>query len=81
MLILSRREGQSLLIDGEIEIKVTEIVGDKVKLGIAAPARCKILRKELCQTIELNREAAKGAGVQGLRDLIKKEKQKDAPLE
>lgn len=57
MLVLSRKVGESLII-GEIEIKVTEVSGDHVKLGIQAPKHLKILRKELCQTVESNIEAA-----------------------
>lgn len=34
MLILSRKAGESFMIGTDIEVKVTEIVGDKVKIGI-----------------------------------------------
>jgi carbon storage regulator len=50
--------GEALVIDGGIEVVVTEISGDHVKIGINAPKDCKVLRKELCQTVESNREAA-----------------------
>lgn len=58
MLVLSRKKGESLFIGDEIEIVITEISGDKVRIGIVAPEECKILRKELADTINLNREAA-----------------------
>lgn len=58
MLILSRKCGESLLINGQIEVRITEISGDKVKIGIDAPKDFVILRKELCQTVESNKEAA-----------------------
>lgn len=61
MLILSRKMGESLIIGDNIEIRVTEIAGDKVKLGIEAPQDLKILRKELYQTVEGNRQAASGS--------------------
>ncbi len=61
MLILSRKAGESLIIDDRIEIKITEISGEKVRIGIEAPRDCRILRKELCQTVESNREAAAGS--------------------
>lgn len=57
MLILSRKVGQTLVIGGNIELVITEISGDKVKLGIAAPKEVTILRKELCQVVEANRQA------------------------
>ncbi|WOC31284.1 MULTISPECIES: carbon storage regulator [Caproicibacterium] len=61
MLILSRRQNESLLIessDGVIELVVTEITPGQVRLGIQAPQTCKILRKELAQTMQHNRMAA-----------------------
>lgn len=59
MLVLSRKCEESLIINDEIEIKIIEVVGDKVKLGIEAPKNFKILRKELIQTMENNQQAAK----------------------
>jgi carbon storage regulator len=61
VLILSRKCGESLLINNQIELKVIEISGDKVKIGIEAPKDYKILRKELGQTMENNKAAASGA--------------------
>ena len=53
MLILSRKAGESLILDGGIEIKITEIYGDKVRIGIAAPGSVKVYRKELYATIKI----------------------------
>ena len=47
MLILSRKTGESLILDGGIEIKITEVYGDKVRIGISAPPNVKVYRKEL----------------------------------
>lgn len=44
MLILSRKSGEALIINEEIEIKIIEVNGDKVKIGISAPQNVKILR-------------------------------------
>ena len=55
MLILSRKIGESLIINDSIEVKVIDVNGDKIKLGIKAPADVKVLRSELCQTAEANR--------------------------
>lgn len=57
MLILSRKKGESLKIGDEIEIFITEIKGDKVRLGISAPQGMKISRTELYLTVENNKEA------------------------
>ncbi|MDO5601299.1 MAG: carbon storage regulator CsrA [Oscillospiraceae bacterium] len=70
MLVLSRKAGESILVGG-IEIKVTEIGKDKVKLGIEAPKDCRILRKELTEIIAENRQAAQtDLPSEGLRSLL-----------
>lgn len=58
MLILSRKKGESIKIGDDIEIFVTDIKGDKVRLGISAPEQLKISRTELYLTVENNREAS-----------------------
>jgi carbon storage regulator len=49
MLILTRRPHQALIIGAEIEIKVLDIIGDRVRIGITAPREMKVLRQELKQ--------------------------------
>lgn len=58
MLILSRKKGESIRIGEDIEIVVTEVKGDKVRLGISAPEDTQISRAELYLTMENNREAS-----------------------
>lgn len=73
MLILSRKAGESLILDGGIEIKITEIYGDKVRVGISAPADVKVYRKELYATIQENQSAAQVAvSSDAMRGLIEK---------
>jgi carbon storage regulator CsrA len=50
MLVLSRKVGETLLIDGNITVKVVRIQGNRITLGIEAPSDVKILRGELSQT-------------------------------
>ena len=57
MLILTRKKGESIKIGDEIEIFITEIKGDKVRIGISAPELMKITRTELYLTVENNKEA------------------------
>lgn len=57
MLIISRKVGESLIIDNEIEIFILDIKNDKIRIGIEAPKSVKILRKELFETEKSNREA------------------------
>ncbi len=51
MLVLSRKINQSIMIGDEIEIKVLEIRGDQVRLGIEAPKRIPVHRKEVYEAI------------------------------
>jgi carbon storage regulator len=52
VLILSRKKGQSILIGNNIEIVISAIDGDQVKVGIQAPKDVSILRKEIYETIQ-----------------------------
>lgn len=47
MLVLTRKPNESITIDGEIEITVLEVTGNRIRLGIKAPPAVKILRNEL----------------------------------
>ncbi|HCC01428.1 MAG TPA: carbon storage regulator [Ruminococcaceae bacterium] len=80
MLILSRKSNESLLIEsanGTIEIVVTEITPGQVRLGIQAPKSCRILRKELAQTMQHNRQAASKISSADLRSAISQLKNQD----
>lgn len=58
MLVLSRKAGQSILIGHNIEVKIIEVQGEQVRIGINAPRDVTILRKELMDEIrQTNREA------------------------
>lgn len=59
MLILSRRPGESLLLDGGIRIEVLSSDGRAVRLGIHAPASVRVVRAELAESVaEETRRAA-----------------------
>lgn len=61
MLYLTRKIGESIIINNNIELTVTEIRGKTVKLGFSFPQEASILRKELHQKIlEQNIAAATG---------------------
>ena len=47
MLALTRKKGESLVINNDIEITILEIRGDQIKLGVSAPKEVPIYRKEV----------------------------------
>ena len=57
MLVLSRKKGETIIIDDKIEIKVLDVAGDKVQLGISAPKEIGVVRSELNETIEENKNS------------------------
>jgi carbon storage regulator len=58
MLILSRKLGESIVIDGRIVVKIMRVDGDLVKLGIEAPAEVPVHRHEVYVEIQENNEKA-----------------------
>ncbi len=49
MYILSRKLGQSIFIGTEIEVKVTSIQSNRIRLAITCPSHVRIMRAELIQ--------------------------------
>lgn len=52
MLVLERKEGQSIIVGGNIEITVCEIHGDHVRLGVTAPKKISVHRREVQEAID-----------------------------
>ena len=58
MLVITRRINQSIIIDGCIEVVVTGITKEGVRIGISAPPEMEIHRSEVFDAIaEANRQA------------------------
>ena len=79
MLVLTRKKGEKIIIDDNIELTVVEIEGNKVKLGIGAPKSIEIHREEVYRRIEEeNKEAASSKDLSRLGNLVIKKEEKDS---
>jgi len=63
MLVLTRKSNQSIMIGDEIEVSVLSVMGEKVRIGIQAPQKVPVFRKEIY--LEIHRE---GTGVAPVND-------------
>jgi len=71
--VLSRKIGESILLDDNITIKVMDISKGIVRIGIDAPKEMLILRKELEEAVrETNIKAVKNVGLKDLSSLSEK---------
>jgi carbon storage regulator len=55
MLVLTRKSNQSIMIGDEIEVSVLSVMGEKVRIGIQAPQKVPVFRKEIY--LEIHRES------------------------
>jgi carbon storage regulator len=68
MLYLSRKVGESIVINNNITMTVTEVRGRTVKIGFSFPPDATILRKEVHDRISAENKAALGGGDLGNLD-------------
>jgi carbon storage regulator len=52
MLVLTRKFGESIVIGNSITVTVMEVKGERVRLGISAPAEVPVHREEVRRKIE-----------------------------
>lgn len=74
MLALTRKKEESIMIGDKIEIKILEIQGDKVKIGIEAPKNVTIYRKEIFLEIQEENKIAAQINVDhfdSIKDMMK----------
>jgi carbon storage regulator len=64
MLVLSRQRDETIMIGDDVEITVVDIRGEKVRLGINAPAHIPVHRKEVYEAIKREKQA-QGGGEDG----------------
>ena len=71
MLALTRKKGESLVINHNIEISILDIRGDQIKIGVTAPGNIPIYRKEVyLQIQEENKAASQMANLEKLKNFI-----------
>ena len=58
MLILSRKSGESIIIAGNIRVKVMRVEGDVVKIGVDAPSSVPVHRQEVYDEIQRSNQQA-----------------------
>lgn len=77
MLILTRKKDQTIKIGDDIEITITAVEGEQVKVGISAPKHVDIHRKEVYEMIQKENSQASNVDVSMLfqiSELIQKNK-------
>lgn len=52
MLVLTRKTGESIIINGNVRVYVIELRGDKVRLGVEAPTDIPVHREEVWLDIQ-----------------------------
>ena len=72
MLILRRKSGESIVIGDDIKVTVLDINEGSVRLAIDAPKAIPILRNELLQAADANRDSAAAAERSPSRDLLQR---------
>ena len=72
MLYLTRKVGESIIINDNIELTIVEVRGKTAKLGITFPPEATVLRKELHERIRLENLAA-AAGDDALPEIVEKD--------
>ena len=71
MLALTRKKGEAIMVNNNVEITILEVRGDQVKIGIAAPKDVPIYRKEVyLQIQEENKASFSPEGLDALKDLM-----------
>jgi len=61
MLVLTRRVGEAIVIGSDITVKVVEVRGDQVRIGIDAPRSVPVHREEVYREVERTNAAAAAA--------------------
>ena len=71
MLYLTRKIGESVIINDDIEVTVVDIRGKSIKLGFTFPETASVLRREIFERIQEENRAAAAVSGDGLAEAIK----------
>ena len=58
MLALTRKKGEAIVINNNVEITILEIRGDQIKIGVNAPKEVPVYRKEVYLQIQKENKAS-----------------------
>lgn len=71
MLVLTRKVGQKLIINDNIEVTVLEAKGDSIKIGIQAPRNVSVYREEIYEEIKkANQQATQASNTDVLNNVL-----------
>lgn len=71
MLALSRKKGEAIVVNNNVEITILDIKGEQVKIGISAPKDVPIYRKEVyVQIQEANKASMEMNNLEALQELL-----------
>lgn len=71
MLVLTRKLGESIRIGDNIIVRIVDLDGRHVKLGIDAPKNITVNREEIYERIQKENLAASSSGDSGLENIVK----------
>ncbi|MEC9291826.1 MAG: carbon storage regulator CsrA [Pseudomonadota bacterium] len=71
MLLITRRQDESVIINGDIEVKIVDVRGNRVKLGFEFPDGSTVYRKELYLKIQEENKAAADVKPEQILDALK----------
>lgn len=70
MLVLSRKNGQKIIINDNIEITILDAKFDNCKIAIDAPKDVKIFREEVYKQIQFSNKMSNKASVDAIESLV-----------
>ncbi len=70
MLYLTRKIGESVIINDNVEVTVIEVRGKSIKLGFTFPPEISVLRREIYERIQEENRAAAAASIESVGEIL-----------